>query len=128
MRSVPIALLASFSLFVASNAQAQCFGETAAAYGCGVSAPQEGSLSSFGSQQGNAVVPRYAQQQGSPFDGLFSAREHRQMLRNIVIGNLSGAQAASSAFNRAINSNARALRKSNNRRVGVYYGGFGYGY
>jgi hypothetical protein len=27
-----------------------------------------------------------------------------------------------------VNSNARALRKSNNRRVNVFFGGYGYGY
>lgn len=127
MRSLCLAAVATLVLAVAGTARAECFGETADAYGCGIAAPQEGSLASFGAQ-GQAVIPRYAQAHGSPFDGLFAPHEHRQMLRNIVIRNLGGAQAASNAFNRAMNSNARALRKSNNRRVGVYYGGYAYGY
>lgn len=126
MRSLFVATVAAFALGLSGSAQAQCFGETAAAYGCGVAAPQEGSLTSFGAP-GQAILPRYAQQNGSPFDGLFSPREHREMLRNIVIGNLSGSRSASAAFNRAVNANSRALRKSNDRRVGVYYGGFSYG-
>lgn len=127
MRSIFVATVAALALSFSGSAQAQCFGETAAAYGCGVSAPQEGSLASFGTS-GQAILPRYAQQNGSPFDGLFSPREQKAMLRNIVVGNLSGSRSASAAFNRAVNANSRALRKSNDRRVGLYWGGFGYGY
>ena len=121
---VAITAMAALMVGTAKTSHAECFGEAADAYGCGISAPQEGSLASFGSP-GQAVVPRYAQGKGSPFDGLFSRNEHRQMLRSIVLGNLSGAQGASGAFNKAINSNSRALRRSNNRRVNVYYGGWG---
>ena len=127
MRSICFAAVAALIVSVAGTANAECFGEAADAYGCGVAAPQEGSLASFGTQ-GQAVMPRYAPMGGSPFDGLFSRAEHRQMLRGIVIGNMNGARSASNAFARAVNSNARALRKSNNRRVNVYYGGYGYGY
>ena len=127
MRSFSFTVVAVLALALTTTAQAECFGEAADAYGCGMAGPQEGSLVSFGTQ-GQSVVPRYARASGSPFDGLFSATEHRQMLRGIVINNMNGARAASNAFNRAVNSNARALRKSNNRRVNVYYGGYGYGY
>lgn len=126
MRALFVVTVAALALGFSGSAQAQCFGETAAAYGCGVSVAQEGSLTSFGAP-GQAILPRYAQQKGSPFDGLFTPRENRDMLRNIVVGNLSGSRSASAAFNRAVNANARPVRKSIDRRVGVYFGGIAYG-
>ena len=127
MRSFCLTVVTALALGITTTSQAECFGEAADAYGCGIAGPQEGSLVSFGAQ-GQSVTPRYARASGSPFDGLFSAQEHRQMLRGIVINNMNGSRSASNTFNRAVNSNARALRKSNNRRVNVFFGGYGYGY
>ncbi len=128
MRATTIALFVAALVASAPAAQAQCFGETADAYGCGVSAPREGTLQSFGPSN-QVVIPayNYGRPNQSVFDGLFTKQEQRSMLRHIVISNLSRSHMANQAFARSMNYNARALRRQGNASVGVW-GGWGAGW
>lgn len=123
MRSTLLSLVALLALATASHGYAECFGEAAEAYGCGVSAPQEGQLQQFASSN-QGVVPYYGSPKRSPYDGLFTRQEQRQMLRSIVLGHLRGNQQAANAFNRAMNYNAQAIRRSGNQAVNVWYSGW----
>ena len=122
MRSIIFSLIASLALGFSSSASAQCFGDAAQAYGCGVSAPREGTLQTFGTA-GKPVVPYYGPKGRSPFDGLFTPWEQRQMLRGIVMNNMTRARFANQAFQRSVNSNANPIRLGTNSSVGVWFGG-----
>lgn len=120
MRSTLFALIAIVAIGFSSSAFAECFGEAASAYGCGVAAPQESRLQNFGSS-GNQITPYYGPQNRSPYDGLFTHREQRAMLRSIVLGHRNRTSQANTAFNRAMNYNARAIRRVGAPSVGVWY-------
>ena len=102
-----------------STARAECYGEAATAYGCGVpantgvnmagrSAP---SLEAFGSTEA-PVLPDtgyYNQPQGST--DVITPEEQHRMMRNIVLGK-GGSNPARSAQMRAVNSAAQPIRRS----------------
>lgn len=102
-----------------SSAHAECYGEAAAAYGCGVPANPasvrpgrpSASLEVFGSTD-EPVLPDtgYHDQNQSSTDVLTPEERHR-MMRNIVLGRVSSS-ASRSAQTRAVNSAAQPLRRS----------------
>ena len=125
MKKTVAALTTAILVSLSSTAHAECFGEAAEAYGCGISAPREGTLQEFGSSS-KPVVPYYGPQSNNPFDGLFSRQEQRHMLRGIVLSNLARARFANQAFNRAVNSNAQPIRRQGNEPVTISFGGVGW--
>ena len=120
MRSTLLSIVAVISIGFAVSAHAECFGEAASAYGCGLAAPQQNRLQNFGSS-GNEVAPYYGPQNRSPYDGLFTHKEQRAMLRSIVLGHRNRTGQANTAFSRAMNYNARAIRRVGAPSVGVWY-------
>lgn len=114
---IAIALI-SISLNI-SLAYGECYGDAAAAYGCGVPAnpgsarPGKPSarLEAFGTTDG-PVLPDtgyYNHNQGS-IDVITPEERHR-MMRNIVLGR-GGSNRSKSAQMRAVNSAAQPLRRS----------------
>jgi hypothetical protein len=98
-----------------SSAHGECYGEAAAAYGCGVPAGQTKStvtrsasgLERFGSNEG-PVLPDTGNSNNSSSD-VITPEERHQMMRRIVLGRGTSSRSAA-ALNSAVNSAARPLR------------------
>lgn len=110
--SVTIALLlTSFSvtLGTAASAHAQCYGESAQAFGCGVDAGSSGDLQRFGASDTNAILPDYGAEDGFSPDALFSDQERKKMYRKLIV-KPSSSSGADSALQRSMNASSRPLR------------------
>jgi len=120
MRFFTVAAL--FFIAISANvtvAHGECYGEAAAAYGCGV--PVNGgsarpgraspSLEEFGSKEG-PVLPDtgYYNQDQDPNDVVTPEERHR-MMRGIVLGRDSMSRSKSAQM-RAVNSASQPLRRS----------------
>lgn len=118
-----LALLPILTTFIlvwhTAPAHGECYGDAAAAYGCGVPAAESAagsnrntaSLEEFGST-GGPILPDTGShnRQGGPVDYL-TPEERTRMMRNIVLGR-GGAMRSKSAQLNAVNSAARPLRRS----------------
>jgi len=97
------------------RAHAECYGDAAAMYGCGVqgSAPSkraEGTLEHFGDSRA-PVLPDVAYNQGSSIsDDVITPQDRRRMLRSIVLGGRRSYSQRSHL--QAINNAGRPLRRS----------------
>jgi hypothetical protein len=93
-----------------SNAEAQCFGDAAQAFGCKVQATSSsGELQHFGDSSGSRVLPDYGNQGDFSADNLFTLQERRQMYRRIIT-NPSGDQNSKNTVAAAVGSSTRPLR------------------
>jgi hypothetical protein len=82
MRTIIFSLILTFA--TTSVANAQCYGDAANSFGCGVSQNSEDSLQQFGGNK-NQVLPVY-DSRGSYHDYAFSDRETRTFYRRAVRG------------------------------------------
>jgi hypothetical protein len=100
-----------------SRAHGECYGEAAAAYGCGAPAGQAkntvtrsaSGLERFGSTEGQ-VLPDTGNSNNDSSD-VISPEERYQMMRRIVLGRGTSSQ-STAALNRAVSSASRPLRAS----------------
>jgi hypothetical protein len=99
-----------------SHAYAECYGDAAAMYGCGVQggAPAkraEGTLEYFGDSRA-PVLPDVAYNQGTSIsDEVVTNQDRRRMLRSIILGGGRRPYSQRSHF-QAINNSGRPLRRS----------------
>lgn len=95
-----------------SIASAQCYGDAAQAFGCGVSRASEGTLSRFGDEP-TEVLPDYGTSRTMSVDDLFTPQEQRQMYKALVMrrGQL---QRSNNTLYRTMEANQRPLRPSGN--------------
>ena len=75
-----IVILAAFT----SNTQAECFGDAAQVFGCGVQRRDESSLQSFGDSR-TEVMPDYGTPRQISVDDLFTPDEQAAMYRDIIL-------------------------------------------
>ena len=99
----------TLSMVFTSTAFAQCYGDAAQAFGCGVSSPSQSTLESFGDSR-NDVVPNYYDDARPVRAGdLFSPQETLGFYRRLY-QNGNGSNFSESAFRNSVNSQARPLR------------------
>jgi hypothetical protein len=102
-----------------SLAHGECYGDAAAAYGCGVPAkpaqnrPSRGnpSLEQFGTTDGPVLPDTGFYDQSSNSTDVITAEERYRMMRNIVLGR-GGSSRSRRAQISAVESAARPLRRS----------------
>ena len=128
MRVFPLitafALTCAVHSFQITPAHGECYGDAAAAYGCGVPAREapntsgraRPSLEQFGNTE-RPVLPDlgYYDQPSSSTDVITPEERHR-MMRNIVLGK-GGVYRSRRAHNSAIESAARPIRRSGSMPV-----------
>jgi hypothetical protein len=101
-----------------SSAQAECYGDAADAYGCGVPAqrptgksPRNApSLERFGSDN-DPVLPDTGYYQNQNATDVITPEERHRMMRGIVLGR-GGSTRSRSVLTQAINSAGRPVRRS----------------
>ena len=125
MRTISAILISLMCVSVAINAEAECYGDAAEAYGCGSNFKREGSLERFSGGADNRPIiidnGNYGQQNRSPYDDLFTPEETRRMFKSVVVGANRSNGMANGYQNRSYRSNSRALRTYRGRRiVGAY--------
>jgi hypothetical protein len=91
-----------------SNTQAECFGDAAQAFGCGVQRREESSLQSFGDSR-NEVIPDYGTPRQISVDDLFTADEQAMMYRNIIL-NRGVSGASNGALQRSVQGGSQPNR------------------
>ena len=97
-----------------SSASAECYGDAAQAFGCGISRQSEATLETFGSST-NYVVPDYGQARTLTVDDVYSPREDFQNFKRAVRARRTN-RWVESTFNRSMSSSARPLRAFGNVR------------
>lgn len=97
-----------------STASAECYGDTAQAFGCGISRQSEASLETFGTS-GNYVVPDYGTPRTLTVDDVYSPREDFQNFKRAVRGRRTN-RWVEQTYNRSMMSSARPLRAFGNIR------------
>lgn len=100
------------SVLCSSSASAQCYGEAAQAFGCGISRGQEDSLESFGDSR-NDVLPEHGASRRFSVDDLFTTQEQMAMYRRIVLGGRTN-RYVEGTFRNSMNSGARPIRRQGN--------------
>jgi hypothetical protein len=111
MRTVLSALC--LSILSAGSAFAQCYGDAAEAFGCGVSRSNEAALESFG-ESGNEVLPNYhGNSRTISASELFSHEETLNYYRRLYRG-YRGNNWSEAAFRNSMNSQAQPLRRFRN--------------
>ena len=114
--SVAISLvLASCGLAMTGipSAHAQCYGDSAHSFGCGVQAGSSDELEIFGDSKSRGIMPEYDLGDPLSADNLFTDQERRQMYRRIITSGKGGNQ-SNAAFTQSMDSAARP-----NRRLGT---------
>ena len=111
MRTLLCAL--SLSDIFVSPALAQCYGDAADAFGCGVSRPSEASLESFGDSRNDVVPDYYGNSRAISTSELFSQEETMNYYRRLYRG-WRGNNWSESALRNSMNSQSQPLRRSNN--------------
>lgn len=102
-----------------SSAQAECYGDAADAYGCGVpvqrpagkSSRNGPSLERFGSDSGPVLPDTGYSNQGQGSTDVITAEERHRMMRGIVLGR-GGPTRSRSVHMQAVNSAGRPVRRS----------------
>jgi hypothetical protein len=102
----------ALSLVCASSAFAQCYGDAAQAFGCGVSRAQEATLESFGTSK-NDVVPDYGYARPVRADDLFSHEETINAYRRLYNG-WRGNNWSEQSFRNSMNRGSQPLRSFGN--------------
>lgn len=101
----------SFSVVVASPAFAQCYGDAAKAFGCGVSSATEASLESFGDSKNEVLPDYYGNSRPISASELFSHQETMNYYRRLYRG-WRGNNWSESALRNSMNSQSQPLRRS----------------
>ena len=105
------ALALCLSAIQASPAFAQCYGDAANAFGCGVSRPNEASLESFGDSRSNQVMPDYyGDSRPISASELFSQQETMSYYRRLYRG-WRGNTWSETALRNSMNSQSQPLRQ-----------------
>lgn len=113
MRTILGALCLSFVF--ASSAMAQCYGDAAEAFGCGVSTANEDTLESFGDSR-NEVVPDYhGNSRPITASDLFSHQETMNHYKRVYMGR--GNRWSEQAFRNSVNRSAQPLRAWGSRSL-----------
>ena len=97
-----------------STASAECYGDAAQAFGCGISRRSEATLETFGSSS-NYVVPDYGAQDTLTVDDVYSPRENFQNFKRAIRGRRTN-RMVESTYNRSMMSTARPIRSFGNVR------------
>jgi hypothetical protein len=108
-------LLGALSLCVvfASSAYAQCYGDAAEAFGCGISRPNEATLESFGDSRNEVLPDYYGSSRPISVHDLFSQQETINFYRRIYRGGRS-TTGAEQALRRSMNSQSQPIRSFGN--------------
>jgi hypothetical protein len=120
MRTICLVILSG--IFIGLNgslAQAECYGDAAEAYGCGVpsqrssgkSSRNSPSLERFGSDEAPVLPDTGYNNQGQSTSDVITPEERYKMLRGIVLGR-GGATRSRTIQMQAVNSAGRPLRRS----------------
>lgn len=96
------------ALTLTSTASAQCFGDAAHTFGCGVHRQTEGTLESFGDSR-SEVLPDNGAPRNISVDDLFTPEEQRVMYRNIVLSKGAWSQ-SQGAFTQSIQGGSQPNR------------------
>lgn len=104
----------AISLMCASSAVAECYGDAAQAFGCGVSRNQEATLESFGNSR-NEVVPDYGYGYARQIsaEDLFSHQHTLQAYRRLYNG-WRGNRWSEQAFRNSMNRGTQPVRSFGN--------------
>jgi hypothetical protein len=104
--------LALSGIFV-SPAFAQCYGDAAEAFGCGVSRSDEANLESFGDSKNEVVPDYYGNSRPISASELFSHEETMNYYRRLYRG-WRGNNWSESALRNSMNSQSQPLRRFSN--------------
>lgn len=107
-----------------SVVQAECYGDAADAYGCGVqvqrpvgkSTKRGPSLEKFGSDEGPVLPDVGYYNQGQSSSDVITPEERHRMMRGIVLGRAAPTRSRSAQM-QAVNSAARPVRRSGSMPV-----------
>ena len=113
MRTVLGALCLSFVF--ASSAMAQCYGDAAAAFGCGVPAAKEDTLESFGDSRNEVAPDYYGNSRYITANDLFSHQETINQYKRIYLGR--GNRWSEQAFRNSLDRSAQPIRTWGNRQL-----------
>jgi hypothetical protein len=102
----------ALSLVCASSAFAECYGDAAQAFGCGISRGQEARLESFGDSR-NEVVPDYGYSRPIRADELFSQQDTIAAYRRLYNG-WRGNRWSEQAFRNSMNRGSEPVRAFGN--------------
>jgi hypothetical protein len=102
----------ALSLVCASSAFAQCYGDAAQAFGCGVSRAQEATLESFGNSKNN-IAPDYGYARPVRADDLFSYEESINAYRRLY-NRRRGNSWSEQSFRDSMNRGSQPLRSFGN--------------
>ncbi len=100
------------TLCITSTASAQCYGEAAAAFGCGISRGQEDTLESFGDSR-NEVRPDYGYSRPITAEDLFTTQQTIGFYRRIYTGWRNN-RWSEQAFRDSMNFGSRPIRAYGN--------------
>jgi hypothetical protein len=103
----------TLSVVFTSSAYAQCYGDAADAFGCGVSRPNEATLESFGDSRNEVVPDYYGNSRPISASELFSEQETLNYYRRLYRG-WRGNNWSESALRNSMNSQSRPLRPIGN--------------
>ena len=113
-----ILLALCLSIACASPVFAECYGDAAEAFGCGVSRPTEDSLESFGESRGEVLPDSYANARQISASELFSHEEtvnhYRQIYRSF-----RGSSWSEADFRNSMNRQSQPLRRFISRPMGA---------
>lgn len=107
--------------------KAECYGDAAAMYGCGVTPQHQtrgGSLQEFG--VGKKPVLPYISYQGNYNDDFITVEESRRMMKSIILNGNRANDTSQAAFRAAIGNTGRSIRRSGgstSRTSGSFFGG-----
>lgn len=110
MRTILAAIFVTLSF--SSTSFAQCYGEAAAAFGCGVSRGQEDTLESFGDSR-NQVVPDYGYSRQISASDLFTTQQTIGFYRRLYTGWRNN-RWSEQAFRDSMNFGSRPIRAYGN--------------
>lgn len=110
MRTILAAIC--LTLCFASNSHAQCYGEAASAFGCGISRGQEDTLESFGDSR-NEVRPDYGYSRPISSHDLFTTQQTIGFYRRLYTGWRNN-RWSEQAFRDSMNFGARPIRSYGN--------------
>lgn len=108
----PLFALFFVTFCFASTSFAQCYGDAAAAFGCGIPRGQEDTLESFGDSR-NEVRPDYGYSQQISASQLFSTQETVGFYRRLYTGWRNN-RWSEQAFRDSMNFGARPIRSYGN--------------
>lgn len=112
--SLPLLAAVLMCLHPFYEANAECYGDAAAMYGCGVTPKHQtrgGSLEQFGGRK-NQVLPYTGYYSSNSTDDYISVEESRRMMRDIILQRNQRNNTSRAAFQAAIGNTGRSIRRS----------------